>query len=397
MRPRIALVSNYPADHRTFCGGVETATAALLEGLRLFQGEFEFHVIALSRSLRVDCREERDGFYFHFLSLPNAAWLPARFPIRIVKVYQEVRSIKPSLIHCHANLLPALGLTLTAHPRVLTLHGIASREARLRPEARWTSAAWRIIERYVIPRFDAVICISDYARTFVGPRQATFAIPNAVDSSFFVTSTDGRDMSSPYFLFVGEISPLKRPLDVLLAHEGLRRDFPNVELLLCGHMGDVGYARELIRVLRERGVDGVRFLGQVSRQVVRDLLRGATGLVLPSAQENAPMIIGEAMAMGVPVVATRVGGVGDMVVDGETGILFPVGDLASLGKALRLLLLDPTRRDALGCRARSVARVRYAPEHVAEATVQVYQQLLREGTNMRITSGHDVIGEGVTS
>jgi glycosyltransferase involved in cell wall biosynthesis len=393
VRPRIALVSNYPADHRTFHGGVETATAALLEGLRAFQGQFDMHVIALSRSLAADRREERDGFWFHFLSLPNAAWLPARFPIRIVKVYREIRSIEPSLIHCHANLVPALGLTLTRYPRVLTLHGIATREARLRAEARWTSAAWRVLERHVVREFDAIICISRYASTFVGARQTTFTIPNAVESQFFQAPGGGQNASCPYVLFVGQITPLKRPLDLVLAHDVLRREFPNLRTLLCGPIADRAYARQLRQLIRERRLDGVRYLGPVSRPLLLNLLRGATGLVLPSAQENAPMAIAEAMAVGVPIVATRVGGVDEMVVEGETGLLYSSGDVPALIEALRLLLVDPTRRAALGRQARSVARARYAPERVAEATVRVYHHLLQQGAGVAAAAHRELSSE----
>ena len=376
---RIALLSNYPADHITFTGGVETATAALLEGLRAYQGEFEFHIVSVPGSLSTDVCDQRDGFWFHFLSVPHRPWLRPRFPFRVIKAYRELQRITPDLVHCQGNMTLALATTFSKYPCLFTVHGVLRDEARKRTGWEfWSANVDALIEKYVHHHFDVFICISSYAARVVGDGRLTFAIPNPVRSLFFQASPRAALQKNPYFLFVGVLAPLKRPADLLLAHAELRRQFPDLEIIFCGETEDTGYVRAMQQTVAEREIEGVRFLGCVSQEEVADLLSGAIALVLPSAQENAPMVIAEAMAAGVPVVATRVGGVADMVKHGETGLLYEAGDVCGLTDCLRQLLADPPLRKRLGRQARKVAQATYSPARVATATVAAYRQLLNE-------------------
>ena len=90
------------------------------------------------------------------------------------------------------------------------------------------------------------------------------------------------------------------------------------------------------------------------------------------------MVVAEAMAAGVPVVASRVGGVPEMIEDGVSGLLFDAGDAAELTQRLRELLGDPSAARRLSGNARQVAQERYAPEAVARAVLDVYRKLLAE-------------------
>jgi len=376
---RIALLSNYPADHATFTGGVETATAALLEGLRAYQNEFEFHIVSVSCSISKDVHEERDGFWFHFLSIPHRPWLRPRFPSRVFKAYRELQRINPELVHCQGNMTLGLAAVFSGYPRVFTVHGILRHEAKKRTGWEfWSANVDALIERYVRRHFDAFICISSYAAHVVGDGRLTFSIPNPVRSLFFQVSPRAALQEGSYFLFVGVLAPLKRPADLLLAHAELRRQFPALETMFCGETEDAGYVRAMHQTLAERKIEGVRFLGRVSQERVADLLNGAIALVLPSAQENAPMVIAEAMAAGVPVVATRVGGIPEMVKHGETGLLYEAGNVRELTYCLSRLLLEPLLRNQLGHQARKVAQTTNSPAQVAAATVAAYRQLLNE-------------------
>ena len=89
------------------------------------------------------------------------------------------------------------------------------------------------------------------------------------------------------------------------------------------------------------------------------------------------MAIAEAMVLGTPVIASRVGGVPHMIEDRCTGLLYEAGDLPGLVRCLRFLLADPPWRDILGRQAQTHARGTYDPERIAADTVEVYRQLLR--------------------
>lgn len=388
MKARIALLTNYPPDYASFSGGVETATAALLEGLRSFQDQFEFHVITVSNAIPDDVVEPHDGFCFHFLSVPHHPLMRPRFPFRTLKTYRTLRRIEPALIHCHDNMALALAAIYSGYPRVFTVHGVKRHEARKRSGWEfWSALTDALFEGYVHGHFDAFICISQYAARVIGGGRPTFAIPNAISSEFFQTYARPK-ATNPILLFAGVLDPLKRPGDLLAAHAVLQPDFPGLETIFCGKVQDAGYFHAMQRSIRENGLKGVRFEGRVGQARLAELLGEASALVLPSSQENAPMVIAEAMAAGVPVVATRVGGIPDMIRHGETGLLYPVGDIPELAHCLRRLLLEPDLQARLAQQAQEFARATYSPSRVAKATVAAYEQMLRQPARMMTERTH---------
>ena len=373
MKPRVVIMSDYPPDFISFSGGVETATAGLLEGLREHQGEFEFHVISVAKELAQDQHLQRDGFYLHFLSL-SQPWMRPRLPYRVARIIRELKRISPDLVHCQGTTDTALAAIWTGSLRLITIHGIRRQEANKRIGwERWSARADALIEPYIHRHFQDFICISGYAQQVAGIRKRTYLIPNAVRAVFF----DVQRATSPQqmrLLFAGLLSPLKRPMDLIQAHRVLRKQFPSLETIFCGEPENQHYAR----MLWAQASDGIEFIGHLDRDgLIRELSR-ATALVLPSAQENAPLVVAEAMAAGVPVVATTVGGIPEMLKNGTAGALYEVGDIEKLTTILRGVLADPVCRMNLARAARSEAQSHYAPNQVACQTVRVYRQMLSD-------------------
>lgn len=121
----------------------------------------------------------------------------------------------------------------------------------------------------------------------------------------------------------------------------------------------------------------VVFTGPVSRADLVAAFGRADLFVLPSLAESAPMVISQAMCAGLPVVSTRVGGIPEMITEGQTGWLVPPADEAALERAMRRLIADPELRMRLGKNARSTAMERYHPLSVARATRDFYREITR--------------------
>lgn len=372
-RPRIAILTPYPADFVSFTGGVETATAGLLEGLLGYQDRFEFHVVTLAKELRRDLLVEREGFSYHFLSLPYS-WQRPRLPFWILRTLTEIRRIAPHLIHCQDTMAMAIAATWSGRRRLFTIHGVKRHEASKRIGwERWSATADAWLEPYLYARFQDFVCISEYSRRIAGAQKRTYEIPNAVRSAFYEVR---REFSPdcPLFLFVGVLSPLKRPSDLVSVHSGLCKRFPNLQTVFCGDAEDPGYKFKLQAMAAER----VSFRGCIDLAGLIDLFAKATALVLPSAQENAPMVIAEAMAAGVPVVATDIGGVTEMVERGGSGFLYEPGDVNALASYLELLIDSPTLLHEMGLNARKKALARYHPQIVGQQIIEAYRMLLED-------------------
>jgi glycosyltransferase involved in cell wall biosynthesis len=148
-------------------------------------------------------------------------------------------------------------------------------------------------------------------------------------------------------------------------------------------LGDGRAAGEVARRVREERLP-VDLRGPGSRSDAAAVLRGATVATLPALWwENCPMAVLEAAAHGVPVVATRMGGIPELVEDGRTGRLVEPGDAPALAEALGSLLTDPARARALGAAGRARVARRHAPERYLGCLLDAYRAAIAAGSRTR--------------
>jgi glycosyltransferase involved in cell wall biosynthesis len=168
-----------------------------------------------------------------------------------------------------------------------------------------------------------------------------------------------------YLLFVGRLR-IRKGVEVLLeALRELRGRFPGARLRIAG---DGEHRAALERRVDELGLrEAVSFLGSCDGPRVRTLLRGAVALAVPSIYEGMPLVVLEAMDAGVPVVASAVSGIPEVVVGGETGWLVPPEDPEALAGALAEILSDPAEAARRGEAGRRRVEERYRPAHAAAA------------------------------
>lgn len=186
---------------------------------------------------------------------------------------------------------------------------------------------------------------------------------------------DGVPADAPVVVHVGRLAPVKGQrelLEALASVPGLHAVLVGVDLEAAG-----AYRAELERDAERLGVaDRVVFAGY--RDDVPALIAGADALVLPSWIEGLPLVVLEAMTQAKPVVATPVGGTGELVLDGETGLLVPPRDPQALARALEELAADPARARALGEAGRRRAEERFSQEAMTRRVLEVYDEVVRK-------------------
>jgi glycosyltransferase involved in cell wall biosynthesis len=191
---------------------------------------------------------------------------------------------------------------------------------------------------------------------------------NGVDTSKIRPST--RDEG--YVLFLGRLSKEKGVETLLRAHEAAG----TWNLVVAG-------TGPLERSLRMR-YHGVRFVGQLSGQALTAMISGASVIVLPSeCFENCPMSVLEAMAYGKPVVASRMGGIPELVVDGETGMLFEPGEADELRDSIGRLMGDGALRARMGAAGRIRAERHFSVEKHNAGLIDIYRSLVSEQVHER--------------
>jgi glycosyltransferase involved in cell wall biosynthesis len=172
---------------------------------------------------------------------------------------------------------------------------------------------------------------------------------------------------------IANLRPEKSHETLIAAAPLLQRTHPDLRYLI---VGDGSRRAELEALARVKGVDGLfEFLGH--REDVPQLLADADAFVLPSRSEAFPNCLLEAMAAGLPVVASAVGGILDLVEPGRTGILVPPSDAQALAAALRTLTADPAQARAMGAAARCEVLARYSFDRMVRAFEDLYETELQ--------------------
>lgn len=254
-------------------------------------------------------------------------------------------------VHVHfANSVATVGLlaaTLAGTGFSFTLHG---------PSDLFEAVHWRLDIKIAKARF--VACISHFARS----QAMLHSEPDQWDRLKIVhcgvvpelydrppeteTGTGGETGSEPQvrLLFVGRLAPVKGLRILLEALAEARQTRPGLSLTIVGDGPD----RAALEALAAPLGDAVIFTGALSQADVADRLAASDALVLPSFAEGVPVVLMEAMAAGLPVLATQVAGVPELVENGVSGILVPPGDSDALRAGLLTLADDPARRAEMG-------------------------------------------------
>jgi glycosyltransferase involved in cell wall biosynthesis len=202
----------------------------------------------------------------------------------------------------------------------------------------------------------------------------THAIENPVADCFFDVSGPGDPRT---VLFTGRLIPRKDVETLLDAAGRLASDGCEFCLRIAGEADDPAYEAELKDRARRHNVGAcVEFLGALRPSEIARELEGAGMLVMSSRQETAPVSVMEAMAAGLPVVATDVGGTRWLVEDESSGMLVPVGDDVRLAGALRRYLEDPPAAREHGRVARGIAERRFRLDAVVDRTLEVYSRVV---------------------
>ncbi|QFZ21721.1 glycosyltransferase [Saccharothrix syringae] len=296
--------------------------------------------------------------------------LPPHLDEFIRALHDRWRVDRPDVVHAHswtsglAAVLAASGLGV---PVVQTFHALGALERRLRgtavPSARVST------ERLIAREATRVVATSsdelnELVRMGV-PRKRVAVVPPAVDVSRFSPEGPRLNRPMPHRL----VTPEDGAEEVIVALRGVR----DTELVVVG--GGPDEVRALRELAREHEVaERVRLLGPVPRVARPALLRSADAVVCTTWGENTAAAPLEAMACGVPVVASAVAGLAETVVDGVTGMLVPPNEPGALARALRPLLADEARRDAYGTAAADRVEARYRIDRIACEIARVYRQ-----------------------
>jgi glycosyltransferase involved in cell wall biosynthesis len=352
-------------------GGAQTAVALLLPGL---VGQFEVTLAAQGSGPLHDAAEAAGARYVELRHVrrPIDPWHDA---LALVELIRLCRKVRPHIVHAHSSKMGVLGRLaawLARVPvRVLTVHGwsFAAYNGLARSVFLW-------IERLMRPLTTMVVCVAEATRqeglaAGTCDPQRTVVIHNAVAvRTFRPTSRRGGTVE------VVGVGRFAYPKDFTTLLDALTLVAAPCRVRLAG---DGPALTAVASALAQNGLSHrVELLG--ARADVPNLLARSEVFVLSSRSEGFPVSVLEAMAAGLPVVATDVGGVREAVEDGETGFLVPAADSEALAGALDRLLVDGELRRRLGAAGRARALSRFDVSRYRAAYGELYWERLNAST-----------------
>ena len=234
----------------------------------------------------------------------------------------------------------------------------------------------RIVVRLGLGATSAVFVVSKALESNVRKNSGrnVYLIPNCVSSSFFGVVV--RAMAPSALIFIGNLTREKGLYDLVEAMKILRGRGFKGSLNVIGGDKSPGDHEKFIEYMAGRNIESVELHGELTPGAVADLCRRSSIFILPSYAEGLPISILEAMSAGLPVIATRVGGIPDIVEDGVNGFLIDLHSPEQIADKVDTLRHDPAMRFRMGEANRKKVRELHSDEVVADYLIEVYREVL---------------------
>ena len=343
-------------------------------GLELALRGHEVHFISYANPIRLD--PDTPGIHYHevevstyplFVYPPYTLALASRMSEVAERHHLDLLHVHYAIPHSISALLAQQMTTNRRLPFITTLHGTDITLVG-------TDPSYFPITKFSIERSDGVTTISEYMRQrtveFFGVSNPIEVIHNFVNCSLYRPDEEARSKGRKRILHISNFRPVKRVLDCIRAFAKVRQHV-DAELVMAGDGPERGPAE---RLARDLGVsEDVRFLGKQDH--MERLIPRMHALHLPSEMEAFGLAALEAMACGVPPVATLTGGVPDLITHGVDGYMEPVGDVDAQAARLWNLLTDEKLHAGMAEAARQTALSRFCTELIIPQYEAYYRQV----------------------
>ena len=362
-------------------GGAERSLLALLEGLdrRRWRPTLVYHdspgVAPMLRAARMLGTE-----LWAVPAMPEGLAGAAGIP----RFAAALRARGPAVFHAQLNSQASCKFGLVAALLARVPAVVATEHFFLESRSSFSADVQQRVLGAAVGRY---IAVSHYVRRglhekFRWPLSKIVVVPNGIDASRLRCEPDAalrailsREGMRPVVLTTARLVPAKGLACLLEA----ARELPEVQVVIAGDGPQRG---ELVTRARDLELaDRVDFLGH--RDDVPQLLACSDIVALPSFNEGFPLAVLEAMAAEKPIVATRVGGTGEAIVDGQSGLLVPPADPAALAASVRRLLDDPAAAAGLAHAARRRVEESFSSTRMVDQVTDVYEELLRSSRRRR--------------
>lgn len=361
----VIIIALFPPK---WLGGMEIATYNIAE--HLAKRGHEIHVITeYDEGLQAFSQE--NGFYIHRVAFSR---------VRVIGVFLlwsrfflTIRKIRPDIIHAQSFMtgIPACVISnLLRIPYIVWGRG---------SDVYLMDFYVKISSKLVLKNANAILALTDDMRkklNSIYPRDI-YVVPNGINLEQFddISSNFPNKAGTKKILFVGRFHPVKGVQYLIMAMKKVYEEIPDARLLL---IGDGEERNKLERLADNLGIrESIDFIGELPHKKIAGFMNHADVFVLPSISESFGMVNLEAMACGLPIVATRVGGIPNVIKNGVNGYLVEAKKPDEIAEKILLLLQNPQLRMEISQRNKEDVKA-YTWENITNSLEKVYLKILTE-------------------
>ncbi len=369
---RVALVTNLPVDLDAPRGGVQSTAVAMTRALAE-RTDVKLHVVVVNADVPGDEDRALGRARLHYRTAQRRPVILGALTDQRRIVTGILTELRPDIVHACDTSYFKVGYR--ASPVIYHVQGSIHADTLLDGWARrLRSGLWGYLERRGLRGADALLLNNPRFAESIRALRAddVYVVDEPVAAEMFAVEHAPRRQR---VLCVGAVCELKNSLALVDAAAKLRERGVRIEVRFAGGI-DEAFAPRLREHVRATDADSLcEFLGYLSRGELLEELASAAVLAHPSLREHAPAAISEALVVGLPVVASHVGGIPFMIDEGQTGFLIDPRDSDQLADRLERLLVDDELRGRMSAAARSAGRVRFSGPAVAERLCEVYRRI----------------------
>lgn len=357
------------------CGGIGYYVYNLSKAL-LKKG---FDITVLTRG---SCRENITYTNFEGIDLWKVRFHPL-YPYHVKfhgyflnKVLSQYEN-KFDIIHLHNPLVP---VPTTILPVIVTEHGTVQGDISNSSVSDMSALALKLFAKKfikqdydVLGNADIITAVSNSCmqeiKNLIGEKKQMYVLGNGVDTGYFKPD-EMVDRAQNIVLYTGRLDSRKGVVDLICSAKSVCGNYPEVQFILTGKGPNREYIQKRISSLNLEG--NVNLVGYVSREELLRLYQSSTMYVLPSYYEGLPTTLLEAMACGLPSIATNVDGSSEVINHGQTGLLVPPKCPEALSESIQGLLADGQRRKDIGNNGRRYVKENYDWSKIADKFAEIY-------------------------
>lgn len=359
---------------------ITTWNESLVDAMAI-RNDINLTIITGCNSLKTTKQIQDKNKRIIYLSMPRLVNSLTLYQYTVFRANRIIKQLKPDVVHGIGteHIWPSIAVR-SKYPSIITIHGVLTEIVKKSPPNFFTKRKlFSFLEPRVVTKSNHLISINQYVTSSLSNyiTGTVHNIENPINNIFF---DQNLSCSNDDLIFIGGIEPLKG-LTVLLKALSILKNKHSYKgtLHIVGPSNNVIHLQDIQSLIKELNLsDNIIFHGFLLPHQIASLFKKVALLAVPSYEESFSMTCAEAMASGLPVVASNVGGIPNVVSDGVSGRLVDVGDEISLCNAIHEIISNRALRKKLGIAGKKIAENRWRPSKIADKTINAYKSVLVE-------------------